>query len=126
MIEEQLREDMEALGAKPVQIQSQFTECFLLVSSLQLALRHPDFPEHAREHMTNFALRLQETLSITPTIAAVLDMGWNAALDVESVQGTKCRVCGCTEEKACPDGCYWVEPDLCSQCAPAARSIIIP
>lgn len=28
----------------------------------------------------------------------------------------KCRVCGCTQERACPGGCYWVEPDLCSSC----------
>ncbi len=32
-----------------------------------------------------------------------------------------CRVCGCTEHNACLDeltggGCYWVEPDLCSEC----------
>lgn len=27
-----------------------------------------------------------------------------------------CRVCGCTDERACPGGCYWVEPDLCSRC----------
>lgn len=30
-----------------------------------------------------------------------------------------CRVCGCTEDNACEGGCYWVEPDLCSQCAEA-------
>ena len=28
-----------------------------------------------------------------------------------------CRVCGCSEDRACPGGCYWVEPDLCSTCA---------
>ncbi len=28
-----------------------------------------------------------------------------------------CRVCGCTENNACPGGCSWVEPDLCSGCA---------
>jgi hypothetical protein len=36
-----------------------------------------------------------------------------------------CRVCGCTDEEAClyiwedgePHTCYWVEPDLCSECA---------
>ncbi|MEA4895782.1 MAG: hypothetical protein VB064_11040 [Oscillospiraceae bacterium] len=28
-----------------------------------------------------------------------------------------CRVCGCTEDNACPGGCCWVEPDLCSTCA---------
>lgn len=28
-----------------------------------------------------------------------------------------CRVCGCTDECACPGGCSWVESDLCSACA---------
>jgi hypothetical protein len=28
-----------------------------------------------------------------------------------------CRVCGCTEDNACDEGCCWVEPDLCSACA---------
>lgn len=27
-----------------------------------------------------------------------------------------CRVCGCTDDRACPGGCYWVEEDLCSAC----------
>jgi hypothetical protein len=27
-----------------------------------------------------------------------------------------CRVCGCTDDRACPGGCFWVEPDLCSSC----------
>ncbi len=27
-----------------------------------------------------------------------------------------CRVCGCTDLNACPDGCSWVEPNLCSRC----------
>ncbi|HKQ00518.1 MAG TPA: ParB/RepB/Spo0J family partition protein [Actinomycetes bacterium] len=30
-----------------------------------------------------------------------------------------CRECGCTESNACEGGCSWVEPDLCSACAPA-------
>lgn len=28
----------------------------------------------------------------------------------------KCRVCGCSDFHACPGGCFWVEPDLCSAC----------
>lgn len=28
----------------------------------------------------------------------------------------RCRVCGCTDDRACPEGCRWVEPDLCSSC----------
>jgi hypothetical protein len=28
-----------------------------------------------------------------------------------------CNVCGCTESQPCePDGCYWIEPGLCSVC----------
>lgn len=27
-----------------------------------------------------------------------------------------CRECGCTEARACPGGCYWIERDLCSAC----------
>lgn len=29
---------------------------------------------------------------------------------------TACRVCGCTDARACAGGCSWVEPDLCSAC----------
>lgn len=28
-----------------------------------------------------------------------------------------CRSCGCTDDRACPGGCFWVEADLCSACA---------
>jgi len=39
--------------------------------------------------------------------------------DMEDVP--RCRVCGCTDEHACPGGCSWVEDpeggDLCSACA---------
>lgn len=28
-----------------------------------------------------------------------------------------CRSCGCTDTCACPGGCWWVEPDLCSACS---------
>jgi hypothetical protein len=27
-----------------------------------------------------------------------------------------CRECGCTAVEPCPDGCFWVEDDLCSRC----------
>lgn len=32
-----------------------------------------------------------------------------------------CRVCGCTDERACSDGCEWVEIDLCSACEEQAE-----
>ncbi len=37
--------------------------------------------------------------------------------DAAATSERKCRVCGCTDAKACPGGCYWVEDDLCSTCA---------
>ena len=27
-----------------------------------------------------------------------------------------CRVCGCSHHDPCPEGCWWVESDLCSSC----------
>jgi hypothetical protein len=34
--------------------------------------------------------------------------------EVASVR--RCRVCGCTDEEGCLEGCYWVAEDLCSSC----------
>lgn len=46
-----------------------------------------------------------------------LDFGqdlWDNGVPLEECT---CRVCGCTDDRACPGGCYWVEEDLCSECA---------
>ena len=37
-----------------------------------------------------------------------------------------CRVCGCTDEKACPGGCSWALPDICSACVQHVWAIIDP
>lgn len=39
--------------------------------------------------------------------------------EVQRLDMPRCRVCGCTDDNACPGGCYWVEDDLCSKCAEA-------
>lgn len=41
-----------------------------------------------------------------------------SALAAELAQEAYCRICGCTQLRACPGGCSWVEPDLCSACSP--------
>lgn len=38
-----------------------------------------------------------------------------------------CRACGCTDEMACPGGCWWARDPfelglLCTRCAPAERA----
>lgn len=30
----------------------------------------------------------------------------------------KCELCGCTNDQACPGGCHWVTPGVCSACVP--------
>jgi len=51
-----------------------------------------------------------------------LDDVARASVDVdEAAMGPRCRVCGCTNDLACPGGCWWVaDPqelgDLCSSC----------
>lgn len=39
-----------------------------------------------------------------------------AAELVAEARARSCRVCGCTDERACEGGCRWVEADLCSAC----------
>ena len=36
-----------------------------------------------------------------------------------------CRVCGCTDERACEGGCYWIDAEqtLCSSCAGTAADL---
>lgn len=38
------------------------------------------------------------------------------ALEAQLAPFRACRACGCTDARACPGGCHWVEPDLCSAC----------
>lgn len=42
----------------------------------------------------------------------------------------RCRVCGCTEDAACPGGCWWIpdptgQGDLCNRCAGAVARVTI-
>ena len=32
------------------------------------------------------------------------------------VDGPVCQRCGCSDLQACPGGCVWATPDLCSRC----------
>jgi len=33
----------------------------------------------------------------------------------------QCRYCGCSDDQACPGGCSWVAPNVCSRCAGTLR-----
>jgi hypothetical protein len=42
--------------------------------------------------------------------------GWEVTNRAIIAEERVCRSCGCFEEFACPGGCTWAEPDLCSAC----------
>jgi len=54
---------------------------------------------------------------LTETIPADADL-YPDGPDLSAMDIRACRVCGCTDDSACPDGCSWIEDDLCSACAP--------
>lgn len=37
---------------------------------------------------------------------------------------SRCRVCGCTDDRACPGGCWWVADDLCSACGSRPPAVL--
>lgn len=38
--------------------------------------------------------------------------------------GGVCKLCGCYDDRACPGGCSWVRPDLCSTCAVVFLAVV--
>lgn len=45
--------------------------------------------------------------------------------DFQEPRPRKCRVCGCTDDRACEGGCHWVEDDLCSTCAETLNQVVV-
>lgn len=60
----------------------------------------------------------QSDLKFDDVVAAARSL-MGAMYAVAEVQA--CRKCGCWEMEACEGGCWWVEEDLCSACAPKPR-----
>lgn len=53
-------------------------------------------------------------------LEALLDRAWTMGATVVerlTLGDRTCRICGCTETRACPGRCCWVAEDLCSSCA---------
>ena len=51
--------------------------------------------------------------------AAITPTDRRASFDL-ATEVRACRVCGCTDNRACPGSCWWIEFDLCSSCKGAA------
>lgn len=52
-----------------------------------------------------------------PLRAALAEAAAELACDDVAIAVRTCRRCGCTDDQACPGGCWWVSEDLCSACA---------
>lgn len=51
-------------------------------------------------------------------LATALTAGAEHLVQAEvTVTVRQCRICGCTDNEACPDGCSWSQPEICSTCA---------
>jgi hypothetical protein len=57
-------------------------ECFALLSTIQLALRHPDYPFRDREIITAARDALQKYVSVTPHLRRLAEMGNDPQYDV--------------------------------------------
>lgn len=58
-------------------------DAWLLMATLQMALRHPAFPRELGEQVTRIATRLQTLVSeLEPGLAAYAQAGWDPSQDV--------------------------------------------
>jgi hypothetical protein len=101
-----------------------------------LAINFPDVEEgRALDEIRRDVIQIAQWSGVAPVdVAGVL--GHLEAWDMPGIP--KCRVCGCTDDHACPGGCRWVEDpvvdypadlmgpagDLCSACLPLVRAEI--
>lgn len=75
----------------------------------------PD-PEYRSElYSSRFEEEYAQTLSPAEPLYACPNCGWCAGKLTDTSEWV-CRECGCTDDHACPGGCFWVEKDLCSAC----------
>jgi hypothetical protein len=70
-------------------------------------------------HWLNETIREQLVPAIKDLTAEVVRLrdAIERPVEVATLEvGRKCRVCGCTDARACEGGCSWVRDDLCSRC----------
>jgi predicted membrane-bound spermidine synthase len=66
-----------------IQVELSPLTSWLLLSTIQLALRHPNFPETTRQYVEPFARELQQRVAPSGALAIVAERGWNPDFDVD-------------------------------------------
>ncbi|MBE7198371.1 MAG: hypothetical protein INR70_11290 [Parafilimonas terrae] len=87
--------------------------------SLQHRCSQDDLPEIY--HRTCDAALVELTRDLEALAAVALPTGAFEASDgrmprIPSLLGGVCRVCGCSQNDACGNGCGWAAEDLCTAC----------
>lgn len=80
----------------------------------------PD-PAYLGLYSSRFEEEYAQKLNPEQPFFACPECGWYSG-ELADTSDRVCRVCGCTDDHACPGGCYWVEKDLCSVCADDPQS----
>jgi hypothetical protein len=84
-----------------------------------------DFLASLLEAFLTFLVSAAQILFYSLGLGCVLAVGFllirETILDRRRDKTRACRVCGCTDDRACPGGCWWAAEDLCSACVGAPR-----
>lgn len=75
-------------------------------------------PFAAAEHLLTELLLQAVQDALADKVPALNDDG--LLVPIPALLGPVCRACGCSEQDACPTGCGWAEPDLCTSCVEGA------
>ncbi|OGF05230.1 MAG: hypothetical protein A2W00_04595 [Candidatus Eisenbacteria bacterium RBG_16_71_46] len=125
-----MRALQEMEDAPPFHIAIDPLMLFFVVGQCQLALRHPENTGPSAAAAREFINQVRDTLFTDPVLLEILRQGDDPEYDVTTDESAspmmperRCRVCGCTDEAGCRPACYWVAPDLCSACLPAAQRV---
>lgn len=96
-----------------------------------LARRLPTLAGVLLEAEVENVQRMHATLRLYREWLNILDHDPDAACPprirrngIDHLYERRCRVCGCSDLRSCFGGCYWVEQDLCSECAGKQDSAI--
>lgn len=83
-VPDDFRRDFAAMfeNEEPITLVMSQPAAWMLMSALQLALRHPHFPAKIRPTVEVQARWLQGQCATTPALADVAEKGWDAEFDV--------------------------------------------
>lgn len=68
----------------PLQVDIDIMSAWLLISGLQLAVKHPGISVHMKKHLTRIGRAFQARIvEHHPEAEELLEMGWNSEFDVD-------------------------------------------